>query len=108
MYNRAKFVRDNQVKGLFYWDICNDLSPSHKHSLTRNANYALNANVDPRVDTAIPNYPTPTAINTILQDDSENSFIDNNTATYDLQGRRINPSANYRGIVIQNGKKIMK
>ncbi len=108
VYNRAKFVRDNQVKGLFYWDICNDLSPSHKHSLTRNANYALNANVDPRVDTAIPNYPTPTAINTILQDDSENSFIDNNTATYDLQGRRINPSANYRGIVIQNGKKIMK
>ena len=86
--------------------MCNDLSPLNKFCLTRNANYALNANVDPKVETVTPNYPT--AINNIVLDDNEKAAIDNTNAVYDLQGRRINPSANYKGLVIQNGKKIMK
>ena len=105
IYNRAKFVRDNQIKGIFYWDLCNDLSPAHKYCLARNANYALNANVDPKVESVTPNYPT--GINTIVKDDNDGG-ITSNSAVYDLQGRRINPSAVNRGVIIQNGKKIIK
>ena len=106
IYNRAKFVRDNQVKGLFYWDMCNDLSPSHKYCLSRNANYALNANVDPRVESVTPNYPT--AINKVVLDENEKAVLENNAASYDLQGRRINPATISKGVIIQNGRKIIR
>lgn len=103
VYDRAKFVRDNQIMGLFYWDICNDLSPSHRYSLSRNANYALNANVDPRVDEVTIDHPTP--IRKIITSASGTST---GSGIYDLSGRRINPSQATRGIFIQNGKKIVR
>lgn len=105
VYNRAKFVRDNQLKGLFYWDICNDLSPSHKYSLSRNANYALNANVDPRVDEVEVNHPT--AIKNVTYDNGPQSAA-NEQPAYDLSGRRIDPTKMRRGIIIQNGKKVIR
>ncbi len=101
VYNRAKFVRDNQIQGLFYWDICNDLSPSNPYSLNRNANYALNANVDPRVEEVTPQYPTPTSIRVLnAEANTSNSAI----STYDLSGRRVNPATMTQGVYIQGGK----
>ncbi|MBQ7635321.1 MAG: hypothetical protein IJS89_07110 [Bacteroidaceae bacterium] len=103
VYNRAKFVRDNQVMGLFYWDICNDLSPSNVHSLNRNANYALNANVDPRADEVVVNHPVPTPVRTVTIDES--GYAGDPSAIYDMQGRRVQTPGS--GIYIVGGKKVM-
>lgn len=105
VYNRAKFVRDNQIKGLFYWDICNDLSPSHKYSLSRNANYALNANVDPRVEEAVPNHPVPTPVRAATLTGPHDGAA---PATYDLSGRRTDPARAPHGIYIRGGKKTIR
>lgn len=97
IYNRAKFVRDNQLMGLFYWDICNDITPSNKLSLNRNANFALNANVDPRADEVIVNHPT--AIREVVVN-KDGSRANSEESAYDLSGRRINPKAVGNGIII--------
>ena len=47
---RASFVNDNDVCGIFYWDIGNDLAASNKASLARNAAYYVNANVETLVE----------------------------------------------------------
>ena len=104
VYNRAKFAREKQVLGLFYWDICNDLSPTSPHCLARNANYALNANVDPRVDEVTIDHPTPIRQITMPNDASAAG----STTIYDLQGRPVDPARAQHGIFIQNGKKIIR
>ena len=58
IYRRARYVMENNLQGIFYWDMCNDLPPSHKYSLARNCNYGLNCNVDPYVEEVEVNHPT--------------------------------------------------
>lgn len=101
VYNRAKFCRDNQLMGIFCWDLCNDLAPSHKYSLAKWSNYALCANVDPVVTEAAPKHPT--AINQVVMPSGTSS-----EATYDLQGRRVSEHSIQHGVVIKNGEKILR
>lgn len=101
VYNRAKFVRENNLKGLFYWDMCNDLAPSHKYSLARWCNYALCANVDPLVKEVEVNHPTG------IRGVGEKVADEADGIIYDLQGRRLLQPAQ-KGISIQNGRKVLR
>lgn len=48
-YNRAKYIMDNNLGGIFYWDMGNDTQPEHPHNLARHCSYGLNSNVEPVV-----------------------------------------------------------
>lgn len=97
VYNRAKFVRDKQLKGIFYWDICNDFGPSNKLSLNLHANYALNANVDPYVKEVLVNHPTGIQKPVVNQNEQAGN---GEPVAYDLSGRRIDASKVHNGVVI--------
>ncbi len=45
-YERSKFVRENKLAGIFYWDMGNDVKTNHKYSLVKAASFGLNSNVD--------------------------------------------------------------
>ncbi len=45
-YKRAKFCVDNNLMGLFYWDMGNDVPTTHKYSLVKACSFGLNSNVD--------------------------------------------------------------
>ena len=45
-YRRAKYCVDNNLQGIFYWDMGNDVPVTHKYNLAKHCSYALNANVD--------------------------------------------------------------
>ena len=53
-YNRAKYTRENNLGGIFYWDMGNDCWISEdqmgKYNLAKYCSYGLNANIDPLVD----------------------------------------------------------
>lgn len=66
-YERAKFVRDNRLKGIFYWDMGNDVKTSHQYSLVKAASFAINSNVDTLV-THVDVYPEGSGIQLIKSD----------------------------------------
>lgn len=43
---RNQFVRDNNLRGIMYWDMGNDVKTSHPYSLVKGANFLLSSNVD--------------------------------------------------------------
>lgn len=43
---RCEFVQDNDLKGIMYWDMGNDVKTSHPYSLVKAANYSIASNVD--------------------------------------------------------------
>lgn len=45
-YKRARYVTDNRLGGIFYWDMGNDARPEHPYNLAKWCSYGLNANVD--------------------------------------------------------------
>ena len=63
VYRRAKFVVDNGLKGIFYWDMGNDIPTEHPYSIVRACSYGLNANVDTLVTSVVIQHPT--AISTV-------------------------------------------
>ena len=44
--NRSEFIHDNDLAGIFYWDMGNDVVTSHKYSLPKISNFAISSNVD--------------------------------------------------------------
>ena len=58
VYQRAKFVVENQLQGIFYWDIGNDIATEETYSLAKYCNYALSSNVDTLVTEVKVNAPT--------------------------------------------------
>lgn len=58
VYDRAKYVVDNNLQGIFYWDMGNDIDTTNPLSISRNASYALNSNVDKLVESVTINHPT--------------------------------------------------
>lgn len=45
-YKRARYVTDERLGGIFYWDMGNDVRPEHPYNLAKWSTYGLNANVD--------------------------------------------------------------
>lgn len=48
-YLRASYIVENNLGGIFYWDMGNDVAPDHKYNLAKWCSYGLNSNVEPRV-----------------------------------------------------------
>ena len=103
VYNRTKFCRDHKLQGIFYWDMCNDLAPTHKYNLAKWSNYAACANVDPKVESVTVNHPTGVNPSLVTRHPSQ---------VYDLVGRQVSDSkfnnGQTRGVFIQNGRKILR
>lgn len=77
-YERSKFVRDNDLKGIFYWDMGNDVATNHKYSLVKASSFAINSNVDTLV-THVDVYPDgPTGMKLLKRDEQarRNATID--------------------------------
>lgn len=104
VYLRAKYCVDNLMQGIFYWDMGNDVKPSHKYSLAKACNYALSSNVDSLVTEVAVNHPT--GIRDIQQGRKPQAA---QTSVYDLGGRRYEADAALpRGVYIRGGRKILK
>lgn len=58
VYQKAKFVVDNNLQGIFYWDMGNDVDVSDKYSLAKYCSYALNSNVDSLITNVTVLHPT--------------------------------------------------
>lgn len=48
-YLRARYIMEQQLGGIFYWDMGNDTPVEHKYNLAKWCSYGLNSNVEPRV-----------------------------------------------------------
>ncbi len=57
VYARAKFVADRGLKGIFYWDMGNDIPVENPYNLAKACNYALSANVDTLVTAVTIQHP---------------------------------------------------
>lgn len=99
-YKRSKYCTNNNLKGIFYWDMGNDVSVNHKYNLTKWSNYGLCSNVDLIVTEAEPNYPT--AIDAVAADGTcsgKNSKVISNgkvvvktatdNRTYTIDGKQL-------------------
>ena len=115
--DRTNFVRNNDLGGIFYWDLGNDLQASHKASLARNSSYYINANVEkfvtsvasaacaPENDDCGPiDTPDPTAIEVASQQVAS-SLGQGACAIYNIAGQVVDKG--YKGLVISAGKKII-
>ena len=66
--NRAEFIHEKDLRGIFYWDMGNDVATSHPYSLVKHAAFAIASNVDTiitRVDT------DPTGLQTFRRESSK-------------------------------------
>ncbi|WP_430809636.1 MULTISPECIES: LamG-like jellyroll fold domain-containing protein [unclassified Carboxylicivirga] len=55
--DRCEFIHDNDLGGIMYWDMGNDVKTSHPYSLAKAASFSLNSNVDPLI-TSVDTTPT--------------------------------------------------
>lgn len=83
-YKRAKFCTENNMRGIFYWDMGNDVPVDHKYNMAKWASFGLNANVDPIVTSVTPNYPT--SIKAYNSDPMK--LIVNNDGTIKVSGKK--------------------
>jgi hypothetical protein len=79
-YKRAKYCVDNNLQGIFYWDMGNDVPVEHKYNLAKYASYGLNSNIE-KVVTSVNADHTATVVNTLFtQNDNAKLFITPNPA----------------------------
>lgn len=102
---RAQQCHDQQIGGIMYWDMGNDIATSEPLSLARGASLALNSNVVPLYTSADGETLPPASIAA--------PTVDSATTTpsiwqkpFTLDGRPATNST--KGIVIEGGKKILK
>ena len=84
VYDRAKYVVDNNLQGIFYWDMGNDVATDNPLSLVRNVSYALNSNVDPLVESVTINHPT--GIASLVAGETASIAYDSATQTATVNG----------------------
>lgn len=71
-YKRARFVNENDLRGIFYWDMGNDVPVEHRYNLAKWCSYALNSNVEPHVTKVDVNHGA--GINNVATDSKEASI----------------------------------
>jgi len=104
VYLRAKYVVDNNMQGIFYWDMGNDVPTAHRYSLPKACNYALSANVDTLITEVEVRHPV--GIESLRSD--ERSTIPE--GVYTLSGIRVDgqsplPPSVY---ILRKDKKVTK
>lgn len=111
-YKRAKYCVDNNLEGIFYWDMGNDVKPGHKYCLAKWCSYGLNANVD----TLLTHVDLPGTTDIVSIQADRNIKNKASSAIYDIRGSRVMDSATKqealealpRGLYIFDGKKIIR
>ena len=73
-YNRARYTVDNDLAGIFYWDMGNDVPVEHKYNMAKWCSYGLNSNVEPCVAKVDVNHSA--GIEGVVADNSDASRID--------------------------------
>ena len=58
VYQKAKYTVAQNLKGIFFWDMGNDVNADQDYCLAKYANYALCSNVDSLVTSVQVNHPT--------------------------------------------------
>ncbi len=73
VYNRAKYTRENNLGGIFYWDMGNDYWVSReqmgKYNYAKYSSYGLSSNIDPLVD-HVEVLHTPAGVDNVVADAS--------------------------------------
>ncbi|MDO4211640.1 MAG: LamG-like jellyroll fold domain-containing protein [Bacteroidales bacterium] len=102
---RAQQCHEQQIGGIMYWDMGNDIATSEPLSLARGASLALNSNVVPLYTSADGETLPPLGIAAPQMDAATTSSLFPHTS-YLLDGRSAANGAH--GIVIEGGKKTLK
>lgn len=102
---RAQQCHEQQIGGIMYWDMGNDIATSQPLSLVRGASLALNSNVVPLYTSADGDCLPPAGIAAPQMDDATTSPRQS-LPSYLLDGRPASSTAS--GIIIKDGKKIIK
>lgn len=90
-YLRAKFCVENNLEGIFYWDVVNDIRPTadaKNYSLAKYCNYGLASNVDTLV-TEVDVRHIVTAIEQVRSDASQELQIRYNSAEKSFSAAQI-------------------
>lgn len=90
-YLRAKFCVENNLEGIFYWDVVNDIRPTadaKNYSLAKYCNYGLASNVDTLV-TEVDVRHIVTAIEQVRSDASQEVQIRYNSAEKSFSAAQI-------------------
>ena len=58
VYQKSKYTVEQHLKGIFFWDMGNDVNADQDYCLAKYANYALCSNVDTLVTDVQVNHPT--------------------------------------------------
>ncbi len=116
--DRCEFIHDNDLGGIMYWDMGNDVKTSHPYSLVKAASFSLNSNVDTLITevdltpTALHKdmaeqsklmiYPNPsqTEINIIMPNGQMPSHI----TLIDLNGIVVRERTNVSSLLVNNIK----
>ena len=77
-YERSKFVCENKLAGIFYWDMGNDVKTNHKYSLVKASSFRLNSNVDTLVTKVVLN---PSAVIPLKNEKTNRMTVYPNPAT---------------------------
>ena len=129
VYKRAKHTRNQNLQGIFYWDMGNDYWINKKNSdgiyteilmpefnAAKYCSYGLNSNIDRIVDEVVVNH-SATEEEPPLDDSGSVASLENmreSLQVYNLQGLSENKNANKdnilenlnKGVYIINGKKV--
>ena len=95
---RSEFIHDNDLAGIMYWDMGNDVPTSHQYSIPKSSNFAIASNVDSiitLVDMA------PNAITNVISKRPEPMRIFPNPAK-DIIGLQISQQENIDTVSIFN------
>jgi hypothetical protein len=63
-YKRARYTMDNNLQGIFYWDMGNDVAVDHKYNLAKWCSYGLCANVDRDITSVNVNHSNSSGLGT--------------------------------------------
>jgi hypothetical protein len=79
-YKRAKYCVDNNLQGIFYWDMGNDVAVEHKYNLAKYASYGLNSNIEKVVTNVNAEHSTSAISNIYANNHITKLFITPNPA----------------------------
>lgn len=94
-YLRAKYVTDQLYRGIFYWDMGNDVPVEHHYNLAKWCSYGLNANVDKLV-THVDVRPYESTGIQDIEFSSRDQEMKGEVRVYNMTGIQIVKAANFQ------------
>lgn len=113
VYKRAKYTREQNFQGIFYWDMGNDYwlgTPADaqmpEYNSAKYCSFGINANVDPIMTGAKANHYDPERDANGIGEVVAEEPVEGNGITYNIMGMPVeHPTA--PGVYIRDGKKFI-